>query len=170
PKITLTPEEEFAAVVAFMAALPSNALPNSIDPAATIDPDLVLDFDTRTPKAADEVRDLVGDTWTRLPVVLLSKRYSPVAREIKSFLTGYNLKPAPFVFEIDERADETVLTPLIYRLTGAADLPILLLGGHPVGSIETIRELQTSGQLRTMISATGAVVDGNKKKKKGRRA
>lgn len=57
----------------------------------------------------------------------------------------------------------------MYRLTGATDMPILLLGGQSAGSIETIRELHTSGQLRTMVSAAGAVVDGAKKKK-GRRS
>ena len=124
PKIALAPDEELAAVVAFIAALPSNALPNSIDPMKSVDPDLVLDFDTRTPKAAHEVRELVEDTWMRLPVVLLSKvrrdprlitlsllmfcsaltqRHSPTARQIKVFLTEYNLNPSPIVFEVDER-------------------------------------------------------------------
>lgn len=66
-------------------------------------------------------------------------------------------------------ADELVLTPLISRLTGTDDLPILLLGGQPVGSIETIRQLHASEKLRSMLSSAGAVVNGAKIKKKGRR-
>ena len=77
PKITLSPDEELAALVAFIAALPSNALPNTIDPKAALDPDLVLDFDTRTLKAAHEVHELVEDTWSRFPVVLFSKVCDP---------------------------------------------------------------------------------------------
>ena len=73
PQITLTPDEELAAVVAFIAALPSNALPGSVDPTVAVNPDLILDFDTRTLKAANEVHNLVAETWSRLPVLLFSK-------------------------------------------------------------------------------------------------
>ncbi|KAF8588733.1 hypothetical protein K439DRAFT_1266307, partial [Ramaria rubella] len=165
PKHIFAPDEELAAIISFIAALPSNALPDAIDPTRPVDPDLVLDFDTRTTNAAREVRELVTDTWSRLPVVVLSKRYSPIGREIKAFLAEYNLKPTPIVFEMDERADEAVLTPILQRLTASADIPILLLSGQPVGSFDVIRNLHATGDLRAMVAATGALIDGAKKKK-----
>jgi hypothetical protein len=56
-----------------MAALPQNVIPTNIDPAQPIDPQLVLDFDTRTPQAEKEIDDLVIDVWISNPVVLFSK-------------------------------------------------------------------------------------------------
>lgn len=62
-------------------------------------------------------------------------------------------------------ADEDVLAPLLFRLTSTSELPILLIGGRTVGSIQELRYLNTKGELRRMISNAGAVVDGAKKKK-----
>lgn len=61
--------------------------------------------------------------------------------------------------------DGEVLKPLLLRLTSATDLPILVIGGKPIGSMAEIRALQLSGELQTMISQAGAIVDGAKKKK-----
>ena len=73
PDISLSPEQELSALTAFMAALPQNVIPTNIDPAQPIDPQLVLDFDTRTPQAEKEIDDLVIDVWISNPVVLFSK-------------------------------------------------------------------------------------------------
>src|SRR5712691_1369212 len=59
PDILLSPEQELSALTAFMAALPQNVIPTNIDPARPIDPQLVLDFDTRSPQAEQEIDDLV---------------------------------------------------------------------------------------------------------------
>jgi len=164
PQIALSPQEELAAVISFMTALPSNALPSTVN-ISYVDPDLVLDFDTRSPKAPEELKQVVSDTWRQTPTVLLSKQYSPIGREIKAIMGGYNLKPPMVVFNLDERADESVITPVLYRLTQQSSLPILLIDGKPVGAITTIRDLQKSGELRKMIAATSATIDGSKKKK-----
>ena len=68
----MTSAEELAALVSFMAALPSNALPQHVDPAEPLDPELVLDFDVRRDKARarGEVRRVVGETWRENPVVV----------------------------------------------------------------------------------------------------
>jgi hypothetical protein len=73
PEISLSPEQELGAVTAFMAALPQNVIPTDIDPTRPIDPQLVLDFDTRSSQAEEEVTDLVTDVWIRNPVVVFSK-------------------------------------------------------------------------------------------------
>jgi hypothetical protein len=69
----LDPAQELAAVSAFLASVPQNALPSTVDPTRSIDPELVLDFDVSAPSAVDEVRTLVDDFWARNPVVLFSK-------------------------------------------------------------------------------------------------
>ena len=73
PQITLDPAQELAAVSSFIISLPQNVLPSFVDPSRPIDPQLVLDFDTRGPNAAEEVQAVVSDVWTRSPVVLYSK-------------------------------------------------------------------------------------------------
>lgn len=73
PQISLDPVQELAAVSSFIISLPQNVLPSFVDPNKPLDPQLVLDFDTRGPNAADEVKAVVNDVWTRNPVVLYSK-------------------------------------------------------------------------------------------------
>jgi len=69
----LTPEQELGALTAFMVALPQNVLPTDIDPDRPIDPQLVLDFDTRVPEAEEEIDDIVIDVWMGNPVVVFEK-------------------------------------------------------------------------------------------------
>ena len=73
PDVLLSPEQELGALTAFMAALPQNVIPSNIDPSQPIDPQLVLDFDTRSPEAVDEIDDVVLGVWMNNPVVLFSK-------------------------------------------------------------------------------------------------
>jgi hypothetical protein len=81
-----------------------------------------------------------------------------------------NLRPEPTIFEVDLRDDFTVLAPLLYRLTASTDLPVLLVGGMPVGSLQDIRDLEEKGQLKELITSAGAVIDGGaKKKNKGKK-
>jgi len=165
PSLQLTPEQELAAVTSFLASLPQNVIPSNVNPSHPIDPELVLDFNTRSPQAIQEVEQLVADSWARYPVVLYSKLHSPVSRELKKMLGDLNLKPDPVVIEVEHRPDEDVLRPLLYRLTKADSIPILLVGGKTVGAIEEIRYMFTKGDLARTINAAGAIVDGGKKKK-----
>jgi hypothetical protein len=73
PEIVLSPEQELGALTAFMAALPQNVIPPDVDPTRPIDPQLVLDFDTRSPRAEEEVDNIVSEAWFRNPVVVFSK-------------------------------------------------------------------------------------------------
>lgn len=70
-KLDLT--QELAAVTSFLASLPQNVIPPSVDSSLPIDPQLVLDFDTRGPRAQEEVLAMVEDVWLRNPVFLYSK-------------------------------------------------------------------------------------------------
>lgn len=72
-KLKLNAQEELAAVIAFMAASESNALPPSVDPNHSLDAAYILGFDPHTKRAKQEVAALVKDTWDNYPVVLLSR-------------------------------------------------------------------------------------------------
>ncbi|CAL1706773.1 unnamed protein product [Somion occarium] len=163
--VRLNREQELAAVSAFLASLPQNVIPSSVDPSKPIDPQLVLDFDTQSPHALEEIDALVNETWARNPVFLYAKTHSPLSRELKQMLEDMNLLPSPTIIDVDQRPDESVLTPLLHRLTSTSDLPILLIGGHTIGSIPEIRYLYAKGELSRMINRAGGIVDGAKKKK-----
>ncbi|KAH9942384.1 uncharacterized protein BXZ73DRAFT_41357 [Epithele typhae] len=165
PQIRLNETEELGALSSFIASLPQNMIPQTIDASHPLDPQLVLDFDTRGPHAEEELAAVMDDVWARNPVMLYSKIHSPISREIKQTLASLYLKPAPTIVEVDERPDEHVLTPLLFRLTKQRELPILLVGGKVVGAPKDIKELAVLGTLQSAITAAGGVVDGARKKK-----
>jgi hypothetical protein len=96
-----------------------------------------------------------------------------------------NLRPEPTIFDVDLRGsfltphshsiittnyllppdDAPVLAPLLRRLTESPDLPVLLIGGKSIGSLQQIRTLLESGELQQMVTTAGAVINGGKKKK-----
>ncbi|KAH9485532.1 hypothetical protein JR316_0002442 [Psilocybe cubensis] len=164
--LKLDQAQELAAVTSFLASLPQNVIPPSVDPSIPIDPSLVLDFDTRGPRAREEVKAMVEDVWLRNPVFLWSKVYSPASREIKSILADLYLRPAPTIIDVDIRDDADVLIPMLARLTSYPELPVLLIGGKPVDtSVDNIRALEKSGELQKMITEAGSLINGSKKKK-----
>lgn len=73
PQVQLNASQELAAISSFIASLPHNVIPGTVDPSKPIDPQLVLDFDTRTAHAAEEVETVVKDVWAQHPVMLYSK-------------------------------------------------------------------------------------------------
>lgn len=96
-------------------------------------------------------------------------------------LAEMNLLPSPAVIEVEDRrtslraytwsfterlaADEHVLKALLQRLTGDSELPVLLVGGSRVGTMQEIRYMYTKGDLARKITNAGAIIDGAKKKK-----
>jgi len=164
------PDHELGVVVGFLASLASNSIPLSVDPTVPIDPQLVLPIDARSrnSRVLDEVRNIVSDTWSRNPVVVFSELHStnaPHSREVKSLLADFYLHPAPTIFEVDQRVDYEVLRPLIRRLSGTHALPLVIIGGTPVGSIQELRDLLVSGRLEEMVRSSGAIINGDPRKK-----
>lgn len=74
-----------------------------------------------------------------------------------------NLQPSPTIIDVDIRDDAKVVEAIICRLTLSSELPVLLIEGKPIGSIEEIRALEKSGELHKLVTASGAVIDGSKK-------
>ncbi|EKM54653.1 uncharacterized protein PHACADRAFT_258644 [Phanerochaete carnosa HHB-10118-sp] len=165
PALQLTPEQELAAVTTFLASLPQNVIPSNVDPSKPIDPQLVLDFDTRNPQALTEIAQLEHDAWVRYPVVFYSKMHSPISRDLEKIILELNLLPGPAIIPVEYRPDEEVLRPLLERLTGASELPILLVGGKIIGTPQEVKYMHSKGSLARAISDAGAIVDGLRKKK-----
>ncbi|KAF8678449.1 hypothetical protein RHS04_05265 [Rhizoctonia solani] len=163
--LNLTPAMELGALVAFLTdRAAENALPLTIDPQQQIPADVMLDFDTRSDFAQLEVDDLVQDTWMRNPVVIFSKVHSPQGRDLKKIFASYKLKPAPVIFDVDQREDAAVLEPVLYRLIGETSLPIVLLGGRSIGSPSDITKLHDSGDLEQAMKSAGVSIVPPKKK------
>lgn len=86
-----------------------------------------------------------------------------------------HLKPTPLVVEVDQREDGHVLSPLLTRLTHVPSLPVLLIGGQPVGTdasdrkdlMAEIRRLHENGDLARRIVEAGSTLEFEKKKGKG---
>jgi hypothetical protein len=57
--------------------------------------------------------------------------------------------------------------PLLFRLTSSVDLPILLVGGKPVGTPLQIRSFYRSRDLQRIVANAGAVINGALSRKKG---
>ncbi|KAF5351703.1 hypothetical protein D9756_007654 [Leucocoprinus leucothites] len=185
-QIRLTDAQELAAVSSFLASLPSqNQIPSFVDPSSPIDPQLVLDFDTRGPRASKEVVAMVEDVWSRNPVFLYSKvsglpkgtrrttelsnfrnqHYSAASREVKMILDNFNLKPTPTIIDVDVRDDADVLIPMLHRLTSIHEFPILIVAGRLVGTLEDVRQMNNNGTLRQMIAQSGARIEGARRRK-----
>ncbi|KXN90950.1 hypothetical protein AN958_03017 [Leucoagaricus sp. SymC.cos] len=164
-QIQLTKAQELAAVSSFLASLPQNQVPSFVDPSTPIDPQLVLDFDVRSPRAHQEVQAMVEDVWSRNPVFLYSRRYSSASRDVKSLLNSLRLKPAPTIIDVDVRDDADVLIPMLHRLTSNSEFPILLVAGRSIGTIQEIHRMEHDGTLRRMIAESGATINGAKHKK-----
>lgn len=71
--LSLSPTEELAALSAFIAALPHNVLPPTVNPDLPLDPQLVLDFDPRSDSAREELDRVMEQVWSRFPVMLFTK-------------------------------------------------------------------------------------------------
>jgi len=71
----------------------------------------------------------------------------------------------PTIIDVDLREDADILAPMLKRLTSSPDLPVLLVGGKPIYSVEEVRELEKTGELQKIITAAGSLINGSKRKK-----
>ncbi|KZV98331.1 hypothetical protein EXIGLDRAFT_596186, partial [Exidia glandulosa HHB12029] len=165
--------EELGALVGFLSVLASNSLPLTTNPHSYLDPDLVLEFDTRSgdeENIVKKVEQAVADAWTNNPVVIfseLSSTAAPASREMKGMMEALALSPAPTVFEVDKRVDASVLRPMLQRLTHRSQLPIVLIAGIPL-TLEDLRAEQVADTLKARVEKSGAVIDGANQRRRRR--
>ncbi|KAL0945353.1 hypothetical protein HGRIS_000851 [Hohenbuehelia grisea] len=158
-----TAEQELAAVTSFVTAVASNALPASVDASAPIDPQLVLEFGI-SGDAQSELEEMQQDVWNLNPVVLYGQKHSAASRSVKATLSSLNLSPPPTFVDVDTREDASIVSAIVTRVTGATEFPILLVGGKVIAT-DDLEALQAFGELKTILAAAGATVDGSKKVK-----
>ncbi|KXN82653.1 hypothetical protein AN958_02330, partial [Leucoagaricus sp. SymC.cos] len=138
-----TKAQELTAVSGFLASLPQNQIPSFVDPSTPIDPQLVLDFDARSPRAHQEVQAMVQDVWSRNSVFPYSRVMLFFSfAQCKSLLNSLRLKPAPTIIDVDMRDDADVLIPML------------------LGAIQEIHQMEHDGTLRQMIAESGAIING----------
>ncbi|KAG7098289.1 hypothetical protein E1B28_000252 [Marasmius oreades] len=162
PQIRLTLPQELAAITGFLTGQPANTIPFWVNPTLPIDPQFVLDFDIQNSHAAQDVEEMVREVWSNNPVMLWSNSYSSSSREIKQSLA--HLYPPPTIIDVDLRDDCDVLSSLLQRVTGSEQLPVLLVGGDSMGTLNEIREKIKNGELQNRMQAVGVVVGGRKQR------
>ncbi|KAL0956894.1 hypothetical protein HGRIS_003000 [Hohenbuehelia grisea] len=163
---SLSPVEELAAVTSLLTAPGSNVLPLSVNPAVSIDPHLVLEFDIGCERATEELKVMREDVWTQHPVVLYGKSQSANTFKIKSTILALDIFPPPAFIDVDSRDDARVLAPLLKRLTHTTKLPILIIGGQVVESegssslLDHLNALGKTSQLVDLLKRAGGVPRG----------
>jgi hypothetical protein len=100
----------------------------------------------------------------------LCKKPSAVTRALRVVIDSFNLRPTPIVIDVNERLDADTLEPVLRRLTGSPSFPILVVDGVlvDVSTADRLKELSESGTLKKLVTESGAIIDGGKRKK-GRR-
>lgn len=184
--LELSPEDELAALTAFIAALPWNALPSHVDPSRPLDPTIILDFDPSHRRARDELASLRRETWQLNPVVVFGRSRHPPTREARAVLEALSVDVKNGVMEVDmaERVDGEIVLGVLGRLVTslepkssspsssespeeeAVELPLLLVGGKPVRGSD-VPNLVESGELPKMLREAGVRMAAPGKKKKG---
>jgi hypothetical protein len=72
----LEPQEELAALLAFITSTTANALPD-LDPSEPLEPSVILDFDWSSPRARSDLDIMIDDIKSRYPVVLIGRMRDP---------------------------------------------------------------------------------------------
>ncbi|KAK4686389.1 hypothetical protein P7C73_g3736, partial [Tremellales sp. Uapishka_1] len=84
----------------------------------------------------------------RYRIAVFSKTYCPYSKNAKQILNTYNLYPAPFVIELDQRSDYDVIQNLLHHLTGRRTVPNILLDFASIGGSDDITLLHAEGGLQ----------------------
>ncbi|KAL5513632.1 hypothetical protein ACEPAH_4031 [Sanghuangporus vaninii] len=184
--LELSPEDELAALTAFIAALPWNALPSHVDPSRPLDPTIILDFDPSHRRARDELVALRRETWQLNPVVLFGKSRHPPTRETRAILEALSVDIKNGVMDVDmtDRVDGDIVLGVLGRLVNSLEsgssasassasessesieLPLLLIGGKPIRGMD-VPKLVEDGELPRMLREAGVRMAVPGKKKKG---
>ncbi|CUA66671.1 hypothetical protein RSOLAG22IIIB_00112 [Rhizoctonia solani] len=137
-----TKEHELEDLLQFFVAAPDASLPVDIDPSAEL-------------SRKSLVAASAGRSATVPPVVVFSKTYCPYSKRAKHLLSSLNLKPAPYVIEVDIRSDSDTVKALLTRLTGHGTFPNILVGRKSIGGSDDLAQLHESGGLIPLLATAG---------------
>ncbi|OXG25866.1 glutathione transferase [Cryptococcus neoformans Tu259-1] len=161
----MTKDEELAALMSFIAGTSANALP-PIDSENELSLEGFLPFDPRSPHAKAELEELVRTQWEINPIMVLGNMRDPMMREARALFKRYNVKPAPFYVDIDQRSDSAYLSATLEHILGKQTGPYVLLAGKNIGSTSKLIELETKGDLIDTVKGAGASIAKKLKKNK----
>ncbi|KAH7339797.1 thioredoxin-like protein [Rhizoctonia solani] len=137
-----TKEHELEDLLQFFVAAPDASLPVDIDPSAEL-------------SQKSLVAAAAGRSATVPPVVVFSKTYCPYSKRAKNLLSSLNLKPAPYVIEVDLRSDSDTVKALLMRLTGHGTFPNVLVRRKSIGGSDDLAQLHESGELVPLLATAG---------------
>ncbi|KAL0252756.1 hypothetical protein I308_102148 [Cryptococcus tetragattii IND107] len=161
----MTKDEELAALMSFIVGTTANTLP-PIDPENALSLEGFLPFNPRSPHAKAELEELVRTQWEVNPIMILGNMRDPMMREARALFKRYNVKPAPFYVDIDQRPDSAYLSATLEHILGKQTGPYVLLAGKNIGSTSKLLELETKEALISTVKNTGASIAKKLKRNK----
>lgn len=164
----MTKDEELAALMSFIVGTSANALP-PIDPENELSLEGFLPFNPHSPHAKTELEELVRTQWEVNPIMVLGNMRDPMMREARALFKKYNVKPAPFYVDIDQRSDSAHLSATLEHILGKQTGPYVLLAGKNIGNTSKLIELETNGALIDTVKEAGATIAKKLKKNKHQR-
>ena len=112
----------------------------------------------------------------------LSNKFFRYSRRAKALLESYQIRPAPFVVEIDTRTDGPIIQKLLGRITGRSTVPNVLvrvchtyftlivkhsnpfyyaiLQSQSIGGSDDIHSLHDENKLKDILLESGLEVHG----------
>jgi glutaredoxin len=89
-------------------------------------------------------------------VIIFSKSYCPYSKKAKHILLEkYNIKPEPYVVELDQSPIGQQLQAFLHKSTGRRTVPNILLMGKSIGGGDDIEELDQTDTLVAKIKEIG---------------
>ncbi|KAK7687014.1 hypothetical protein QCA50_009513 [Cerrena zonata] len=125
-----------------------------------VDPSETVDLRVFTPDGDDNWENHLKTLRTKYPLVVFSKTYCPYSRRAKALLESYQIKPAPFVVEIDTRSDGPIIQKLLGRLTGRSTVPNVLVKAQSIGGSDDVHSLHDKNTLKDLLLESGLEVHG----------
>lgn len=182
----LTHSQELAALALFLTSESSHMLPESLDPKLPLDPDLVLDMalSTDPTERAADLQLMEAEAW-ETPVVIFGKRGDQATKQALELLhsedyfgrdgaglaTVYVDRRGAFTVDAPHLpqniwltillalpADSPVLIELLSRLTHRSSLPVILVGGVPLGGYKELSVQHSEGHLSGLMERQGCVL------------
>ncbi|KAF8347711.1 thioredoxin-like protein [Amanita rubescens] len=128
---------------------------DTLTEAADGDPTKPIDLSVYAEGRQIDWRKEVKRLDTKYPIVVFSKTYCPYSKRAKNLLASYDIRPAPFIVEVDLRGDGSILKTILGRLTGRATFPNVIVHGKSIGGSDDLAALHESGKLKKILRRAG---------------
>ncbi|CDZ97799.1 Thioredoxin-like fold [Phaffia rhodozyma] len=162
------PREELGALMRYLITSDASVLP-PLNPLEPLDPNLVLDFNLLrlSPKEGRQlVEQAVNEFWTSegdlsggaVMVLGLGDSRRGGAKTLMFLLDSLLIDTSNVYLDVSDRPDVEYLQPLLARIGNVPDLPMLVIGGHPIGDYFAVRALQQTGEFDRLLKEANIVL------------